>query len=84
MQDRLLRKAGTQEVELKVQILIPAFMGSSEIQFPSTNKKTMRGESHGQASLPSAALPASGSRGSTGVFAPIISARRLPRTFASE
>jgi hypothetical protein len=47
MQDRLLRKAGTQEVEFKVQILIPAFMGSSEIQFPSTNKKTMRGKTHG-------------------------------------
>ena len=33
----------------------------------SDNKKTMRGKSHGQASLPSAALPASGSRGSIDV-----------------
>jgi len=47
----------------------------------ANDKKTMRGKSHGPASLPSAALPASGSKGSIDVRADHLSQAAPPHLF---
>jgi hypothetical protein len=45
-------------------LILQSYLTSYVPVFLSDKQKAMRGKSHGQASLPSAALPASGSRGS--------------------
>jgi hypothetical protein len=47
------------------------------------NEKAMRGKSHGPASLPSAALPASGSKGSIDVRADHLSQAAPPHSLFS-
>jgi hypothetical protein len=73
-----MRNAGKNETDS-----LPEFLFSRFIVCLEFKTKSHAREIAWPTSLPSAALPASGSRGSIDVLAPIISARRLPRTYFS-